>query len=103
MGTITSPAIQFVGNMTDLAVDLAGGVSHVLSSYLPHALKPSNATTSSHTPLPTTPAWTWAKYVSLLVALSYLSDFIAKNYRDRRLRKFGASAPLIPYKMPLGQ
>ncbi|KAL8968767.1 MAG: hypothetical protein Q9197_004701 [Variospora fuerteventurae] len=49
-----------------------------------------------------TPAWTWAASISLLMAATFLFDFGAKSYRDRRLRKFGSPPVVVPFIAPLG-
>lgn len=73
---------------TDFAVDLAGNMSTIVSSYLPEAK---------------TSSWAWASYVSLLVATMYVYDSGTKMYRDRKMRKFGSPPPVVPYRAPLGQ
>lgn len=69
--------------------DFAVNMTNVIPSYL--------------VPQEMTPGWTWAAFVPLLVAGTYVLDFGSKAYRDHRLRKFGSPPPVVPFKAPLGQ
>ncbi len=68
--------------------DLVVNKTNVVTSYL-------------HTQV-MTPGWTWAAFVPLLIAATYVLDFGLKFYRDHRLRKFGSPPPVVPFKVPLG-
>ncbi|GAB1319605.1 hypothetical protein MFIFM68171_09815 [Madurella fahalii] len=81
---------SFLASTDFNAADLAGNVTHAITSHLPEAWAPH-----------VEKLWgPWAAYATLAIVWTYLYDFGSRVYRDRRMRKFGAPPPVVPFRLP---
>ncbi|KAL9044345.1 MAG: hypothetical protein Q9214_002512 [Letrouitia sp. 1 TL-2023] len=66
------------------------------------AVNTTESVSSSLSTQALTPGWTWTTFLPLLLATTFVYDYGAKLYRDRRLRQIGSPAPVVPFKAPFG-